>query len=221
MAEQNLKNTDKGSSGSNSTAPNQDTADAATVFAALLKEIQQLNANFVSFSSEAPEVDLDEDDGADNEDGGEVHDVDHVDNESLDTRVDKLTQKPSKSDVLVDIVLDLKVVGLAGDPVHENLAGIVQSLLTEKLSEEKFQAKLGKYPRPDNVDGLMAPRVNPLIWNQLPAPERTHDSKSQKTQNSLVGSVVATIKATDLALKQQPQNKELVTLLTDFIALAM
>lgn len=63
--------------------------------------------------------------------------------------------------------------------------------------------------------------MNPLIWNQLPAPVRTNDSKAQKSQNALVGSIVAVARATDLALSQTGQNKELVTTLTDAIALAL
>ena len=86
--------------------------------------------------------------------------------------------------------------------MNEGLAGIVARLMKEKLSEEKIQSQVQKYPRPANVEGLRTPHVNPLIWNQLAAPVRTQDSKCLKTQ-------------------KQPQNKELVTPLTDAIALAL
>ena len=139
---------------------------------------------------------------------------------SYDTRVAKLIATQPASDVLSHIALDLQVKELPGEPINESLASIVLSLLKEKLPEEKVQKKLGQYPRPQNVDDLKTPRVNPLIWSQLTAQNRTHDSKAQKTQSVLVGSIAAMIKAADLALKQQ-QNKEIVTALTDGIALAM
>ena len=75
------------------------------------------------------------------------------------------------------------------------------------------------------MEGLWAPRVNPSIWNQLPAPVRTQDSKSQKTQNAVIALLVATIKATNPVLQQQPsgkaQGKEPITYLTNAIALSL
>ena len=69
------------------------------------------------------------------------------------------------------------------------------------------------------------PRVKPLIWNQLPAPVCTQDSKSQKTQNAVTALLMATVKATNHVLQQQPsgkaQDKEIITYLTDAIALSL
>ena len=83
-----------------------------------------------------------------------------------------------------------------------------------------------KYPCPGNVEGLRTLRVNPLIWNQIPSQTCTSDSKSQKSQSVLVASIVAMIKATTLVLKSRDadatvQSKELVSMLTDAITLAM
>ena len=69
------------------------------------------------------------------------------------------------------------------------------------------------------------PQVKPLIWNQLPAPVCTQDSKSQKMQNAVIALLVATVKATNHVLQQQPsgkaQDKEIITYLTDAIALSL
>jgi hypothetical protein len=155
----------------------------------------------------------------------EVSDKNEEDVESIDTRIKQLTpdENNNVSNLLDDIALDLDLSEKTGSSINEGLANILQSLLKDKIPEEKAQAKIDKYPRPANVEGLQTPRVNPLIWNQLPAPVRTHDSKSQKTQNALVASLVAMIKATDCVLQQkgQTQNKELVTYLTDAIALSL
>ena len=106
--------------------------------------------------------------------------------------------------------------------MDEELANIVNSLLKDKIPDEKTQAKVDQYPNPANIKGLRTPRVNPLIWSQLSAQVCTQDSKHQKSQNSLVAAVVAITKATDIVLKQnQSDNKELLTTLTDGIALAM
>ena len=103
--------------------------------------------------------------------------------------------------------------------MDEELAHIVNSLLKDKIPDEKTQAKVHQYPNPANIEGLRTPRVNPLIWSQLPAQVRTQDSKHQKSQNSLVAAVVAITKATDIVLKQnQSDNKELLTTLTNGIA---
>ena len=75
--------------------------------------------------------------------------------------------------------------------MDEELANIVNSLLKDKIPHEKTQAKVDQYPNPANIEGLRTPRVNPLIWSQLPAQVRTQDSKHQKSQNSLVAAVVA------------------------------
>ena len=194
--------------------------DPTTVFNDLLQEMKQLNKNFHSFNTpSAADVVADsasEDDGAIEQQQFE----DGETNMSLDTRVAKLTATQPTSDVLSDIALDLKVKELMGEPINEGLASIVLSLLKEKLSDEKVQKKLVQYPRPQNVEDLKIPRVNPLIWSQLTAQNRTHDSKAQETQSALVGSIAAMIKAADLALRQQ-QNKKTVTALTDGIALAI
>lgn len=67
------------------------------------------------------------------------------------------------------------------------------------MADEKIQSKIEKDPCPSNVEALRMPRVNYLIWNQLPAQVRKHDSKTQKSQNALVASLVAMIRATELA----------------------
>lgn len=68
--------------------------------------------------------------------------------------------------------------------------------------------------------------MNPLIWNQITSQVRTSDSKSLKSQNALLASIVAVIKATNLVLEQEDEDttakdKAVVSTLTDAITLAM
>ena len=74
--------------------------------------------------------------------------------------------------------------------MDEGLVKLLNGLLKDKLQEDKVQTQIDKYPRPGNVEGLRTPRVNPLIWNQIPPQVRTSDSKSQKSPNALVASLV-------------------------------
>ena len=198
-----------------------ETANIAEMFASLLGEMREMNRNIIAMSEpvdhEADEV------GELQLPGHEGAGQDQNENGMLEERVESLTDTPASSNILADIAMDLDVREQTGGEVNEGLAGIVASLMKEKLSEEKIQLKVQKYPRPANKEGLRTPRVNPLIWNQLAAPVRTQDSKSQKTQNSLGTFITAIIRATNIVLAQQnqPQNKELVTHLTNAIALAL
>ena len=89
------------------------------------------------------------------------------------------------------------------------------------MGEEKLKAKLDKYPRPENVEGLRIPKVNPSIWSQLPTSMKTQDVRSQKGQNTLIGAISAMTKAANLALGKYSNDKELITLLTDAVAMAL
>ena len=195
--------------------------DVRTIFVDLLSEVKKMNENFsqISYAEDENEPPLSSTDQ--NKDEVEESDADGVEIASLDGQIAQLTAKKQDSDLLADIAEDLDVREKTGAAITDGLAGIIASLLKEKMAEEKIQSKIEKYPRPSNVEALRTPRVNHLIWNQLPAQVRTHDSKTQKSQNALVASLVAMIRATELALKESKGNKELVTCMTDAIALAI
>ena len=181
--------------------------DVRTIFVELLGEVKKMNENFTNVYY----VDEDEpllSSTAQNKDEA-AHDIDGVETASLDAQVAHLTAKQPDSDLLAAIAQDLDVREKTGSAISDGLAGILTSLLKEKLADEKIQSKIDKYPRPSNVEGLRTPRVNHLIWNQLPAQVRTQDSKMQKSQNALVASSVAMSRATELVLKESKGNKEL------------
>lgn len=198
----------------------------ASMVQSVVQEMKAMNRRMDQLSEP---VNL-EDEDLDYEEGELEHgDADRESIVSLDTKVSELTKareagnnKSKSTSALHDIAQDLDLSEKTGSAVDEELANIVNSLLRDKIPDEKTQAKVNQYPKPANLEGLRTPRVNPLIWSQLPAQVRTQDSKHQKSQNSLVAAVVAITKATDIVLKQnQSDNKELLTTLTDGIALAM
>lgn len=182
--------------------------DTGAMFAALLEQMKKMNENILSMNEP---VDLGDDETSSN------------DGQSFDGRVANLTASSTKEpNILADIARDLDASEKTGPAASEDLAGIVNALLKEKLPEEKIQLKVDMYPRPQNVTGLRTPRVNPLIWNQISATSRTNDSKTQKSQNALVAGVGAMIKATDTILKSElKDNKELIQFMTDAIALTI
>lgn len=193
--------------------------DVRTIFVELLGEVKKMNENFTNISYVDEEESLLS--STDNNKDQAASDNDGVDTASLDAQVAQLTTKQQDSDLLATIAQDLDVREKTGSAISDGLAGILTSLLKEKLAEEKIQSKIEKYPRPSNVEGLRTPRVNHLIWNQLPAQVRTQDSKMQRSQNALVASLVAMSRATDMVLKESKGHKELVTCMTDAIALAI
>ncbi|CAH3187169.1 unnamed protein product, partial [Porites lobata] len=103
-------------------------------------------------------------------------------------------------ELLKELAQDLTVSEKTSPPLREGLAAIFNNLLSEKMGEEKLKAKLDKYPRPENVQGLRTPK---------------------KGQSTLIGAITAMTKAADLALGKYSQDKELITLLTDSVAMAL
>ena len=120
-------------------------------------------------------------------------------------------------DLLKELAQALTVSEKSSPPLHEGLAAIFNNLLSEKIKDEKLKAKLDKYPRPEDVKGLRTPKVNPSIWSQLPTTIKAQDVRSRKG----LGAITAMAKAADLALGRYSQDKELITLLTDAVAMAL
>lgn len=194
----------------------------AKMFKSVLTEIKELKETVAPLVEPAYEDERD-----DNlEQGDEESTAAGLDKRPADDPSNKPTEKASGSKLLAEIVRELDISEKTGDEVDEGLVKLMDGLLKDKLQEDKVQTRIEKYPRPGNVEGLRTPRLNPLIWNQIPAQVRTSDSKSQKSQNALVASIVAMIKATNLVLEQEDEHatakdKAVVSTLTDAITLAM
>jgi hypothetical protein len=186
---------------------------STSMYMALLNEMRAINTNITSMHDDINNLVVVNEDSDMPENGG---DVDGADDEaereegtdtvsvvSVDTKVEHLltsaqtsqekSATTSQASLLSSIAQDLTVSEKTGNAVHKDLANIVASLLKNKLSDEKVQSKLTKYPRPENIDNLQTPRVNPLIWNHISATVRSTDVKYQKIQQSLIGAISAMI----------------------------
>lgn len=186
------------------------------MFAALLEQMQAMNQNFASFCSGEAE------DESDHESIAQDHEMGQGDqaNAALDTLINSEVKLP-ESDVLKDIAADLNVNEKTDPAIHEGLAGIFNTLVKSKMSDEKLKEKMDKYVRPENVKDLRVPKVNPLVWNQLSSSMKSQDSKSQKSQGILMGSVMAAIKAAELVMNKYPDDRALLKLITDSVAMGL
>ena len=161
----------------------------ASMVQSVVQEMKAMNRRMDQFSEPVNLEDEDLDYGEGELEHGDPYRESIV---SLDTKVNELTKareagkKKSKStSALHDIAQDLDLSEKTGSAVVEELANIVNSLLKDKIPDEKTQAKVDQYPKPANIEELRTPRANPL-----------------RQQN-------------------YSDNKELLTTLTDGIALAM
>lgn len=68
---------------------------------------------------------------------------------------------------------------------------------------------------------MHTPKVNPLIWSQLSSTMKAKDAKSQKRQITMIGSVSAMVEAADLTVWNYSHDRDLITLLTDAIGMAL
>ena len=86
-----------------------------------------------------------------------------------------------------------------GPPVSARLATLVDAMATGSkcLTEEKLREKEQKYKRPENIQHLRVPKVNPELWNQLDHNTKSQDIKSQRQQKLLLTAVNAMVRTTD------------------------
>ena len=170
MADLNEENTSK-----------QETPALTEAISAILSEVKDLKEQVTSLKESVDLIEVHHPEVEENP----VDDEDNVDSESLSARIDRLDSTPAKQakdsmkSLLQDIASELDLSERTDSPVDEGLAKSL-SLLKDKLPEEKSHARIDKCSRPENVEGLRTQRVNPLIWNQLPVPVRTQDSKKKK-----------------------------------------
>ena len=188
--------------------------DLKAMFMSMMKELKELKQTVAVLTDNPFE-----------EEQGDPHSDEYLESDG-ETSHDKAAGESSKSEapsksrtpskkLLTEVVQELDITEKTGADVDEELVQLMEGLLKDKLQEDKTQLRVDKYPRTGNVMGLRTPRVNPLIWNQIPAQVRTSDSKS----------IVAMMKATNLVIEHgdettRNEDKKVLSTLTDAITLA-
>ena len=126
---------------------------------AILSEVKALKEQVTTLKESVELV------AADPEVEESLMDGNNDDSESLSTRVARFGSSPAEQikdgtkSLLQDIASELDL--------SEGLAKIVLSLLKDKHPEEKSQARIDKYSRPENVEGLRTPRINTSILKKI------------------------------------------------------
>ena len=110
-----------------------------------------------------------------------------------------------------------------GPAINPEVAAIMQSSFTKKISEDKMKNLTDAYPRPQNYNALTSVKVNAAIWACMKPDTRSKDLKLQKTQSRLqkVAMALATLAETlltDRKADQHSRSKSVKTVL-DAVAL--
>ena len=90
-----------------------------------------------------------------------------------------------KDDLLDTIANDLNADEQTDQDVSEKLAKLVNKRWSEKLTSDKLTEKLKKHSRLGNLSSLVAPRVNPEIWDKHGSYGQTSGSQSIKYSEHL------------------------------------
>jgi hypothetical protein len=116
-----------------------------------------------------------------------------------DSRDDSVCVVNDKDDVIGDAIIHTIMQDMSkegeGDPVREDIAGLIDALFKEGLPEEKLKEKMTAYAKPANVACLAPVKVNSVIWDSLPPPARSMDLKMQKVHNGLIKALIAATQA--------------------------
>ena len=177
-------------------------ADSRTGCRPKRKSEHDLLADLMAASEESPGTSMDDQiaelvndgyaEGNANDDNDEPQDMD---------------QDSEDADILHDIALDYDLADETAAPIPDNLAKLVGSCLTNKLSDDKLKQVLDKYQRPQNVEGLTLTKINPEIWSKLKPEARSRDIKMQKLQQKISKATTALTQLTDRMLKDKKEKK--------------
>ena len=125
--------------------------------------------------------------------------------------------------LLTEISHDLEQEEEVGGNINQQLADIVNKRWSTKLPEAKQKEKMDKYPRPENCEKFVVPRVNAEIWDKLDNKTKHNDLRASTTQKLLskVGTIlgITTDRLLQMRTTALPEVDQLITMNTDALAL--
>ena len=111
------------------------------------------------------------------------------------------TKEPSESAVVKDSRLNHYVTQeVTGQGINENLVELVQKSVCCNLNHDILDNLKKQCLRPANCPFLVAPRVNPEIWNLMNVSSRNKDIVLRKTQENLINAMIPLVEAVDMAV---------------------
>ena len=190
------------------------TSERGSLGQALLTSINRLNSNFQTFTQQ-----FEFDDCNDNpNDVNILADIDHIaSGDSSEIAPDKLNEHDV--DVL-QYASQLDLDDEVKDPkINEKIAGIVNKLRLQRITQEQSKAIMKRHNKPENVD-IRLPKCEQSIWNEIPSKARVTDVKFQTIQTALLGAINCQLEVANVLLAQK-SSKDILTTCLDGITLAM
>ena len=98
-----------------------------------------------------------------------------------------------EDELIKQLALDFSKDGKVSRPISKQLAEIINKRWASKLGENKVKETVEKYDRPENCENLVAPKVNPEIWEKLTHYGKKQDLRLAAIQNMIVkvGAIIA------------------------------
>ncbi len=112
--------------------------------------------------------------------------------------IDSYLQNPdpnSTSSAFDELAAEFSTADKTGPAIDNKLANIISDLINDTLPKTKLDEVIDKYPRPENCESLVVPKVNKIVWQQLKQSARTTDSAMQKCQKLFTSAMYAIIQA--------------------------
>ena len=182
-------------SASLSTVPEDLKASIANMFLGLKDELMQHVEDCVAMATQDHVVhDADQDEEGVDSAGLQL--LTGIDN--LTSGTDDLNTAPHHaptSSQLEELVHEFSTSDKTSPAVDDELAKLIDGLITNKLPKPKLDELLGKYHRPENCTSLLAPKTNKAIWGQLKDSTRKTDIGMQKCQTLYLAAAYALLQA--------------------------
>ena len=127
--------------------------------------------------------------------------------------------------MLANIEAELCLTDEKGDKINPKLASIVNSLFTNKLTDDKIKERLKRQLIPDNCSSIIVAKCNPEIWGNLPQAKKLHDISLQKNLNVINKAAAALANIGSNLIKSKASGNaplpvnDMLSMATDAIAL--
>ena len=130
-------------------------------------------------------------------DDADVHEllVTNAENDSEGAKTSSANSQDScknegEDELLKKLALHFSKDDKVSRPISKQLAEIINKRWASKLGENKVKETVEKYDRPENCEKLVAPKVNPEIWEKL-----THYGKKQDLRLSAIQNMIVKVGA--------------------------
>lgn len=126
----------------------------------------------------------------------------------LEEREEEEDKEEQEADLLDDLDQYFVPKSETGEKISDKLATVVNRILREDPSEEKFKELKEKYKRPSNVDNMQVPTIDNTLWRVLDRQTRAVDLQLQRDMGSLTTCMVPVLQILDSLQNPTGNQKE-------------